>query len=164
MSKDKLKKQVAEMEKNVEEMNTKLAEMKEELEKPEGLPKPSVDQQYWIHDSMGNLHEFIWGRYTSECAANLAIGNVYYSEKEANDDLDRAYAEGQLRYLARCLNKTFNPKTIIYYHTYSGGWNTCDRGAYTCLGEIMFDNEKTALKAIELLEPKAKAILEGKHG
>ena len=158
MDKAKLKQQV-------EEMKVKLAELEKEIAEKKFVDinsfTPGSEEVYWFHGSVGNMDWNQWN-YTVSDTYRLAIGNVYLTKEEADNDLNRAYAEGQLRMIARRLNDVEGDACwYVCWDTTMNRWGSVEISQLRYPGDIGFTSEDISLKAINMLEERARKILEG---
>ena len=147
MTRKKIKKKIVEME-------TIIAELKEELERAENINPnvfiPEYGEEYWFIDRDGKVYEKIWVGHTEDKNI-LAIGNVFRTRKEAEFEVERLKVIHELRIYAEPRDTKGDRTKLYCFLTYSS--NT--QSIYTYFSswrrpqDIYFASEERAWEAIK---------------
>lgn len=148
MNKTKIQNQINDLEK-------KLAELKEELNKPENkVFKPQLGEGYYYLTECGGVGYNVWGFGTYDIN-RYSIGNCYETDKEVYFEIERLKVIAELKRFAKEHNKPINWNNIRqakYYISYRNDGQYVAAYFFTDIvkqNNIYFSSKELAEKAVK---------------
>ena len=129
----------------VEIFNKKIEEFKKLETEGCGVWKPEIDEDYWYIDSYGYIKKEKWDSILAE-NFRFNIGNVFRTEKEAKDEVERRKVLTELKRFSRNF-ELYKNNYCIKYDMISKKIDVYNNYVFTT-AELVFETEKDARDAI----------------
>jgi hypothetical protein len=155
---------VAQLQKQVDEMKAKLAELEETFKNQSSMPIPQQDQTYWIVTGSNKIYRDCWD---NQAAAKeyYNIGNVFLSKEEAEQYARKDTAHRLLQRYADVVNGgryefAYNKTNCCLLLNEKEVVTSCGNFIYAQLqGVVWFPSEANAMKAYNCLSKQQQEDL-----
>ena len=134
----------------LEELENKIKKLSDEIERLKAekneVWKPKCGDKYWLLSHIGYVVQVRWSGDDYE--DNIyAIGNAFRTQEEAEFRAEQLKVEAELRRFARPFEE--NEQNVILKYAHDTNKLLTGHHLYSQYGNIYFDSEEVAYKAIE---------------